>query len=175
MYSDKFERWFKMEMKFEGIYGNIPSDSGGETYHGLCRKYYPNLKVWKTLDKLPLKDKKKYIANTEELNEIKDIYFKQYWCKVRGDYYNDINLSYQVADFAVNAGVITSAKKLQTILGVKVDGIIGNITISAANAKQNALALFKQQRINYYNQVAKKGNNKIFLRGWLNRVENCKV
>lgn len=34
------------------------------------------------------------------------------------------------------------------------------------------VAKYKLERIRYYNDVAKKGNNIVFLRGWLNRVLN---
>ena len=33
-----------------------------------------------------------------------------------------------------------------------------------------SVAIFKLERIREYNEVAKKGNNIIFLRGWINRV-----
>lgn len=34
------------------------------------------------------------------------------------------------------------------------------------------VAKYKLERIRYYNDIAKKGNNIVFLRGWLNRVLN---
>lgn len=34
------------------------------------------------------------------------------------------------------------------------------------------VANYKLERIRYYNDVAKKGNNIVFLRGWINRVLN---
>ena len=34
------------------------------------------------------------------------------------------------------------------------------------------LALFKLERIRDYNEIAKKGNNIKYLRGWINRVLN---
>ena len=32
------------------------------------------------------------------------------------------------------------------------------------------IAKYKLERIKYYNNIASKGNNIIFLRGWINRV-----
>lgn len=34
------------------------------------------------------------------------------------------------------------------------------------------VAKYKLERIRYYNDISKKGNNIIFLRGWINRVLN---
>lgn len=34
------------------------------------------------------------------------------------------------------------------------------------------IAKYKLERIKYYNNIASKGNNIIFLRGWINRVLN---
>lgn len=53
-----------------------------------------------------------------------------------------------------------------------------NTVISFKTAESDSLkaeldvANFKLERIKYYNQVAGKGNNIKFLRGWINRVIN---
>ncbi len=173
MYSERFERWFNMILSFEGIYGNDPSDSGGETYCGICRKLFPSLRVWKSLDKLPYKAKRAYKGSDVEMAEIKNIYYDKFWDKVKGDGYDDVDLAFQVADFAVNAGVLTSIKKLQYILGIKQDGIVGNVTLSHANSRKDITEKFKQIRRDYYKAISKKGNNIKFLKGWLLRVEKC--
>jgi lysozyme family protein len=55
-----------------------------------------------------------------------------YWMPLSGDSLPaGINLS--VFDDAWNTGVLTAAKKFQTLLGVKADGIIGPETLSAIN------------------------------------------
>ena len=168
MFSERFNRWFEMILSFEGIYGNDPSDYGGETYCGICRKLFPSLKVWNTLDKLPYKTKRIYKGTDVEMDEIKQIYYDKFWDKVKGDSYNDIDLAFQVADFAVNAGTLTSIRKLQSILGIKQDGIVGNVTISSTNSKKDIVERFKQSRRDYYKAISKRGNNIKYLKGWLN-------
>lgn len=59
------------------------------------------------------------------------VYRAEYWDKVRGD---DLpsGVDYAVFDFAVNSGPSRAAKFLQRVLGVTQDGVIGPVTLSAA-------------------------------------------
>ena len=41
--------------KMEGGFVNDPQDKGGMTFKGICRKFYPDLKIWNTIDDLLLK------------------------------------------------------------------------------------------------------------------------
>ena len=90
-------------------------------------------------------------------------------CKIN-EFDNEL-LALHVFDFAVNAGVKTSIKTLQKIVGTFQDGIIGSKTIKAANAKENALELFILARKAYYIKIA-VGKNAKYKNGWLNRVDN---
>lgn len=66
--------------------------------------------------------------------EVADIYQKQYWRQVKGD---DLptGLDYCVFDFGVNSGVSRAARYLQRLVGVPDDGVIGNQTLSAIEAR----------------------------------------
>lgn len=44
--------------------------------------------------------------------------------------------------------------------------------INAEYENELYIAMFKLERIREYNEIAKKGNNIKFLRGWINRVLN---
>lgn len=64
-------------------------------------------------------------------DEAVTIYKRQYWDSVRGD---DLpaGVDYAVYDYAVNSGPGRAARDLQRVLRVKVDGVIGPMTIDAA-------------------------------------------
>lgn len=174
MYSDTFNKWFKLIQHFEGGYANDPDDRGGMTYMGLCKKFFPDLTVWQSLQMLKtVKEKKQYKPTDEELEEIKYVYYREFWKKIKGDYFKDERLIFQVADFAVNAGIMTSIKLLQRLLHVTVDGIVGLQTVTTANNYKHILQAFIQERKRYYETIANKGNNRKFLKGWLNRVDKC--
>lgn len=173
-YSKLFTDWVNTVFTFEGCYANDPNDKGGETYMGCCRKYYPNLKVWESLDKFRYpKDKRKYVPNEEELREIVAVYYNRYWKAVNADAFKNKELALCIADCAVNCGVSASVKMLQRIIGVKVDGICGEQTVATANIKKQLLRRYVEARIEYYyGIVAKDESQRKFLKGWLRRCES---
>ncbi len=71
------------------------------------------------------------------------------------------------------SGTKTAAKAIQKLVGVKEDGIIGNISLEAIN-KANPDLLFYQlfnARQNYYEDIVKnRPANKKYLLGWYNRL-----
>jgi lysozyme family protein len=77
------------------------------------------------------------MALTQE--QAKAIYKARYWDAIRGDELPS-GVDYAVFDFGVNSGVSRAVKYLQRIVGVYVDGVIGNATISAV-AKADASAV----------------------------------
>jgi lysozyme family protein len=84
-------------------------------------------------------------------------------------------------DHGVNGGLARSVKLLQKAINnvykanIKVDGVIGNVTIGWAN-KEKAKELgaeFSKQRISYYKDLTViNPTYKKFLDGWLNRVSD---
>ncbi|MBO9589519.1 glycosyl hydrolase 108 family protein [Devosia sp.] len=66
-------------------------------------------------------------------NQIADIYHGKYWVPIRGDEL-PAGVDLSTWDYGVNSGVSRSAKDLQRVLGVNVDGRIGPATILAAKA-----------------------------------------
>ena len=65
---------------------------------------------------------------------------------------------------------------MQRAIGVKDDGIIGPKTLAALNAEPQEEVFNKiwQMRYEWLCNIAKKGNNKKFLKGWLNRLNSIK-
>jgi len=62
--------------------------------------------------------------------EAKAIFKAQYWDRVQGDALPS-GLDYAVADFAYNSGEANAVKPLQRLLGVRVDGALGPVTLAA--------------------------------------------
>lgn len=110
-----WETAIKTTLGFEGGYVNDPNDAGGETKYGISKRAYPNVDI-KSLT----------------LEDVKKIYHRDYWERCKCQFLPDA-LSIAVFDFAVNSGVKRAIIKLQEVLGVSVDGIIGNETIGACN------------------------------------------
>lgn len=154
-------------------YVNNPNDSGGETCWGICRKNHPNLKMWKSLDECKgIVAKRGYHLTEEELEEVYNVYYRQYYMKVNGEAYNDPRLALQVYDMAVNAGVKRAVMILQQLLHINVDGVAGRQTITCSNNRKGVFEAYVNARKNYYRSIG-KGKNSVFLKGWLKRVDNC--
>lgn len=57
---------------------------------------------------------------------------------------------------------VNNTKHIIDSLTYRCDSLTGELQV----------ANYKLERIRYYNDIAKKGNNIVFLRGWINRVLN---
>lgn len=153
---DDFEVSFDFVIGAEGVYSDDPRDSGGPTKFGISQKAYPNLTI-EQIKSLKISDAKK-------------IYFEDYWIASQCD---KLWWPYNIAvfDFAVNCGVMLAKKMLQKAINVETDGKLGPITIKALGADFNALDKYFEMRRGYYRTLCDlNAKNKVFLKGWLNRV-----
>lgn len=106
----------------EGGYVDDPDDPGGETNHGVTHRVYDAYRERKGLARQSVR----LITPAE----VESIYRLQYWAPARAD---DLppGVDYMVFDFAINSGVSRAVKELQKIVGVTVDGVMGEITLAA--------------------------------------------
>lgn len=141
-------------------YCNIVNDKGGETKFGVAQNYNKNVNV-----------------RTLTLEGAKNVYKDAYWKPSRcSDITIPIHLFY--FDTVINMGLGRAAKILQEAVGVKADGAIGNVTLTAVNKTINArglveaMANIREQR--YHAIVAADPSQKKFLNGWLRRNAEVK-
>lgn len=140
----------------EGGYVNDPHDKGGETNFGISKRAFPNVDI------------KNLTAD-----DARAIYKEHYWDRVKGDEIESQIVAGEVFDMAVNAGVRTSSKMTQAIIGTLADGIIGSKTLEALNGvdDEKFVLAFKLARVARYTNIANKNpTQRKFLRGWINRV-----
>jgi lysozyme family protein len=109
--------------------------------------------------------------------EVEDIYLHDYWFAGRCD-----RMPWPVSlahfDACVNTGVTQAAKFLQRTVGTRDDGVIGPLTLAAlasalVRESPGALAArLARQKIPFYRELARRDpEQRVFLSGWLNRVE----
>lgn len=150
----------------EGGYVDNPNDKGGETWCGLTKKF--------------LQDNNIRIPPSEE-----DIYSGY---RIIYEYLIDPvkktpvldDLPYEVAlcifDMLVHMGKTNAIKKLQQVLGVKVDGKYGPETHNALmrEVKNNKLALCNRlvsSKLKHYAEIWGKDKSQlVFARGWVRRM-----
>lgn len=146
----QFDRAFEHVIGLEGGYVNDPRDPGGETKYGITRRDHPDVDI---------------AALTPAL--AKEIYRNLYWLSM----FDELQwpLAAFVFDAAVNQGGPTAAKLLQKAADTAQDGIIGQNTMRAINAKnqRELCALFMADRALRYTGTR---NFDLYGRGWLKRL-----
>lgn len=161
---ERFQKIFDYLLKVEGGYSDDKYDSGGKTKYGIIE-----VEARKYGYKGHMRDMPIEIA--------RDIYDKKYYHGNRLNEVTDDRIALSVCDWIVNSGN-WGAKKAQQALNelgynLVIDGKIGNKTIEALNTVDVEKFLEKYhslQRKFYHSIVANKSNQKVFLKGWLNRV-----
>lgn len=177
---ERFRKLIKVVLKNEcgngNGYVNDKDDAGGVTVYGITRRNHPDLIIWKSLDDIStVREKKRYKPSKEEMDEVYDTYYILYYRRPNIERIEDDELCLQVFDMGVNAGTSRAIRMLQETLSIRVDGICGEQTITTANLKRNVTEAYKEKRREYYKSIARKGNNRKFLKGWLNRVDNTRL
>lgn len=144
-------------LKSEGKFSDHPSDPGGATMHGITERVARQHGYQGHMRDLPLS-----VATT--------IYRKQYWSMIKADQLPEA-LRFHVFDAAVNSGNFQAIKLLQQCAGVKVDGIIGPVTLKAAAGVSPAK--YSAVRLRFMTGLKTWGD---FGKGWARRIaENMEL
>ena len=153
-------------LRWEGGFVDDPLDRGGATNKGITigtfRNFYGN------------------DATVEQLKNITDeqwlhIFKSGYWDKWKADDIKNQSIADIVVDWAWASGTITSIKQVQEILGVAVDGIVGNDTLTAINTEYQRSLFDKihSRRIEFVENIVKRNPSQSrFLKGWKNRINS---
>jgi lysozyme family protein len=104
---------------------------------------------------------------------VKDFYKTKFWDKLKGDELEKKQIAESVFDFGVNAGIRTSIKLSQKVVGVLPDGVVGPKTLKAYNeAEEEEFVLkFALAKIARYAAIVNRNRSQSkFLLGWINRT-----
>ena len=163
--NDVFGSIFEYILSVEGGYSNDKADKGGKTKYGIieveARKYgYQG----------DMKNLTKEIAE--------DIYKNKYYLSNNLDKIKDKRVALSIADWTINSGNWGTKKAQQAVNILKgeilvVDGVLGEKSIEAINSIRPEMFLNQYhvlQRRFYQAIVDHNASQKVFLKGWLNRV-----
>lgn len=142
-----FKRALGFVLKWEGGYVNNPSDKGGATNMGITQYTYDS---WLKSLGLASRDVR-HITRSE----VEQIYYKNYWRKAGCH-----NMSPKFALLAFDTAVNMGLARVKQFLRV---------------AEWKYPEKFIEAREAKYREFANYGNQKIFLNGWLNRLNDLKV
>ena len=158
-----FKKYAPKLLKLEGGYSWHSEDKGGPTCAGVTLKTYQS-----------------YFGEDKTKEQLRDISYKDwcyimkdgYWDKCKADMIENQQLAEIIVDWCVNSGSV-GIRKVQEIVGCKPDGIVGSITLSLINTA-DAESLFdriwKARQQFYINIVKKNPSQKVFMNGWMNRL-----
>jgi lysozyme family protein len=164
-----YEAALKIILKYEGGYVNNPVDKGGATNFGVTQGVYDAYRAGNAQQHQDVK-----LITQQEVSEI---YHRHYWEEARCDMIETINprLALIHFDTAVNCGTTRAAKMLQEVVGALPDGIIGNRTLTLVHTYRDfteACNRYLNLRREFYQTiVCKNPKQKIFLKGWMNRID----
>ena len=159
---DRFPATVPFTLREEGGFTNDPRDPGGATNLGIT---LATLTHWRgrpcTVDDV------RGLA----IAEAQAIYQALYWHAMRGDLLPS-GVGLMVFDFGVNAGPGTSARELQAIVGVAVDGVIGPLTALATKGANRAalIGALHDAHEAHYRSLPDYVD---FGTGWLARLKRC--
>lgn len=160
-----FAQAFETMILNEGGYvlHNVAGDRGGMTYAGIARNMNPQWPGWPVIDQ----------GGTPPADMVREFYRQGFWNPLKLDDVSDQAVARNIFDFAVNAGLKTSAKLAQVAVGATPDGAIGQRTVQAINDTPPEVfvlrfALAKVAR--YRDIVQRDRTQQKFLLGWVNRT-----
>lgn len=154
----------------EGGKADNPNDPGGRTNQGVTQRTFT---AWLASKGRPSRDV--FGMTTAERDTI---YRELYWNVIQGDRLG-AGLDYTIMDGAVNSGPKQAVKWLQRALGRyytgSIDGVIGNLTISAVQSYPNPEALINavMDRRLAFLQALKTWKH--FSKGWTRRVSEVRT
>lgn len=183
-FSADFKPFFNHTIKVEGkSFTKIAFDKGNETKFGVTISTF---KLFCNQPEVPIycdknNDKKvdwKDLALTP-IGDVKPIYKRFYWDKLHADKIENQAIAEFLVDFIVNSGgSVNNIKRIQRIVGVSQDGIMGMATIKAIN-RQSPKLLFDKLfvfRKDFYDSICKNDKSQLkFSKGWHNRINNLKT
>lgn len=162
-----FKKYAPKLLQLEGGFVNHPEDKGGITNCGITletfRSFFGQDKTVKDLQSMSY-------ASWKEIIKV------GYWDKVKGDEIENQSLAELIADWCVNSG-LSAIRKVQDVLGCKPDGIVGPITLSLINssdAEKLHERIWNARHQFYINIVKRNPRQKVFMNGWMNRLNRFK-
>ena len=193
-YPERFTRALARHLEFEGGYSVDPRDPGGETYRGISRRFNHGWLGWRIIDLAKAQPgfPESLGAKAELDGLLTHYYYDRYWKPMLLDLVEAPGVAEELFDIGAGPNGVAAAARIAqaslALLGVEVqfDGRMGPRTVKALNEYRHPESLVKL--LNCLQFVAflfggarmadllemtrsRKDLLRVFLRGWLRRVD----
>ncbi len=155
-------------LKWEGGKSNDPDDPGGRTNFGITEKSWEGFRPHEF--KLDLFDITEVDAG--------EFYLRQFWIPMRLAGLKSQALADTLLSFGVNQGAKTVIRRLQRVLGVTQDGVMGPVTFKRMDLFNPDVlnGLFLNATVEFYNRLINhRPSLAKFEKGWKARVVDYRV
>lgn len=170
-----FRTSYSILRKYEGNYGNMQHDRGGETYAGIVKKWNKDWYGWKYVDQKKRKHNE-FVPQAEFW--VQDFYLN-WWIDEGFDQINNQRTANYIFEFRVlsSRSSVTIIQKSLVNLGQKIDidGYMGQETIDAINSVNQRLLIngVKARRMKLYRDIVREDDTqKKWINGWMKRAKN---
>ena len=114
------------------------------------------------------------LYDSDKMRELVEFFYKRnFWDRAKLDLVDSQHIANEIFIFGVVADMPPSIRKAQEIVGVKIDGSVGEQTLKALNSFDEKVFdfAFDEEEIEYFKSVvAQKPQKAQFLNGWINRA-----
>lgn len=158
-------------LSWEGGYCKVPGDRGGATNRGVTIATWRAHGYDKDGDGDIDEDDVRLISVEDGVERVMRPFFWNPW---QADAILCQSLANICVDWGWASGVKNAIRRVQRILGVTVDGVVGPNTLAAINHHRSPGLLFeeiKAARIRYVEDICKANPSQLkFLKGWKRRI-----
>ena len=149
----------------------LPFDKGGPTVCGITYNTYVE---WCKKVGKPKPSVVQLVAMT--IDEWLSVYKTLFWDRIQGDKIGSQAVADMLVDWCWTSGVAWPVMRVQRLLNVPEDGVVGRRTLYELNCwdEANLVEELRKERIDYYTSIAKRNpSQERFLKGWINRTNAC--
>lgn len=149
-------------------YVNDPADRGGPTKYGITLATWRHVGYDKDGDgRINAEDIKRL-----DKSDFARVLKRNFWDRWQADRIKSQSVADMLVDWVWTSGVY-GIKIPQSLLGVKIDGVVGPQTITAVNSQEphKLFDRIKKERLRFVARIVRNNpGQKRFLNGWNNRI-----
>ena len=157
---ERIEKLKSFILSWEGGFVNDLRDPGGATNKGVTlatfRSVFGKDKIVKDLKK---------ITDSQWMT----IFKTKFWDRYKADSIKDEWITYLLVDWLWTSGPGNAIERVQKFLGLKVDGIVGNVTINKINSFNGKELFIKLWHLRE-DFIKTRAQYPIYGKGWLRRL-----